>query len=152
MDEWLPLVFIVYYIDCFINVAALYLRFAFANWMYDRVCSRVHQGLICWVTKCIQYKLSRNVSEVEPTSDDHKFTLTIELSTKERTIKFMSSDEGSTPTETIPAEPTTPMTPVTFPTTPVTPMTPMSPCSPVDSAEFDLAIVPETETPESLCL
>jgi len=122
MDDWLSMLFILYYIDCFVNVFCVYLRFAFSNWMYNRLCLRAHQGLICWVTGCIRYRLDRSVSNTELGSNEgEQFTLTIELSTKEHKIKIVSSGEGSPGT----------------PTNPVTPPTPMTPCSPIDSIGFD---------------
>eukprot|EP01084_Bolivina_argentea_P087575 158168_1 len=58
-ESWILIVFILYYIDCFVNIFCVYLRFAFASPTYDFICSPAHKCCMRCVVGIVEKKYKR---------------------------------------------------------------------------------------------
>ena len=69
IEKWVLIVFILYYIDCFVNIFCVYLRYSFSSRIYDKICIYAHKYMLTAVVGCMKKKYDRhNVKENIQTS------------------------------------------------------------------------------------
>merc|ERR1719203_1740422 len=72
------MLFILYYIDCFVNIFCVYLRFAFADPIYDKLCICAHKCCMKCVLGVVKWKYKKYDSDRKQTME---LTVTTHLET-----------------------------------------------------------------------
>ena len=70
-EKWSSIVWIIYYMDCFINVLCIYLRFDFASSVYNKMCRYFHYCCQKVINRCIDCKREHRKSTIPSLSSEN---------------------------------------------------------------------------------
>ena len=83
--EWILMLFILYYIDCFINIFCVYLRFSFSAKIYNKLCIHAHKCMMNCCVNCMKKKYEKYNAKINM---EKTIELAVITTNKESTCEF----------------------------------------------------------------
>eukprot|EP01083_Nonionella_stella_P195947 721288_1 len=111
LNQWFLILFILYYIDCFVNIFCVYLRFVFADPIYNNLCMCAHKCCLKCVQSCIKWKYNKYIKNKNITNDNNngvQLNVTVNISKDTQLNTDGRTRNLSTPHESIPTATNTP--------------------------------------------